>query len=155
MKYKINVTKYLSQLKTNGSDMVLRIVSKLMLNAPQKEDGFSKLVGQFGRWQLMVFASVFLVKLSSGWVQMAILFLTPNTIFWCTEFTQNSTTVAKNSTCYYDCVKYSYDTSPFENTIVSEWGLVCERAWLASFTQMMLQLGVLIGSIVFGFLSDR
>ncbi|XP_052750899.1 organic cation transporter protein-like [Galleria mellonella] len=121
----------------------------------QKEDKFAKLVGHFGKWQFIVFSSVFLVKLSSGWVQMAILFLTPSYTYWCSEFDGNTKIEVKNSTCYKNCLKYAYDTSPFVNTIISEWDLVCERNWLASFTQMMLQLGILIGSIVFGFLSDR
>ncbi|XP_059053045.1 organic cation transporter protein-like [Achroia grisella] len=124
-------------------------------NDAPKEDKFAKLVGHFGKWQFVVFSSVFLVKLSSGWVQMAILFLTPNFTFWCTGFEDNSTLDIKNMTCYKNCIEYDYDTSPFENTIISEWDLVCERNWLASFTQTILQLGILIGSIVFGFLSDR
>lgn len=118
----------------------------------QKEDKFSSLVGEFGRWQFLIFATVSLVKLSSGWVQMAILFLTPNPIFWCSSLT-NQTVV--NNQCYDSCTEYSYDSSPFDNTIVSEWNLICERKWLASLTQTVLQLGILIGSIVFGFLSDR
>ncbi|KAL0818674.1 hypothetical protein ABMA28_008025 [Loxostege sticticalis] len=154
----------------------------------EKEDPFSKLVGHFGKWQFIIFAAVFLVKLSSGWVQMAILFLTPNLTFRCAEFqnstasdlfistkdpifntsslAENSSAVSQNyslfgnrifeeNTCYAECMRYEYDTGLFENTIVSEWDLVCDRRWLASFTQMVLQLGILIGSIVFGFLSDR
>lgn len=132
----------------------------------QRDDQFTKLVGEFGPWQFIIFASVFMVKLSSGWVQMAILFLTPKMDYWCVEFVNSTSNVisvlaalelglVSNSTCYADCVRYEYDTSPFENTILSEWDLICDRAWLASLTQTILQLGVLIGSILFGFLSDR
>lgn len=134
------------------------ILGQSQSNTAPKEDVLSKLVGQFGTWQFIVFSSVFLVKLSSGWVQMAILFLTPSITFWCADFaesTDNKTIIVENSTCYKDCLRYDYDTGLFDNTIVSEWDLVCERRWLASFTQMMLQLGILIGSIVFGFMSDR
>ncbi|VVC94746.1 unnamed protein product [Leptidea sinapis] len=147
------------------------------VSSPKTEDGIAKLIGQFGRWQFIVFSTVSLVKLSSGWVQMAILFLTPQFTFWCSEFknitltdltgkaamlNESSNTfkqlegqIVANSTCYKNCSKYSYNLSPFDNTIISEWDLVCERAWLASFTQMVLQFGILLGSIVFGFLSDR
>lgn len=132
----------------------------------QKEDQFSKLVGEFGLWQLIIFASVCMVKLSSGWVQLAIVFLTPKTDFWCVEVANsisNATSdltalelgMMSNSTCYTNCLQYDYDPSPFESTIITEWDLVCDRAWLASLTQMTLQLGILIGSIIFGFLSDR
>lgn len=133
--------------------MVIKIANQVM-NSAHKEDSFAKLLGDFGRWQFLVFSTVSLVKLSSGWVQMAILFLTPNITFWCKDL-GNSTDEIKNSTCYKDCLEYEYDTSPFESTIVSEWDLVCERQWLASFNQMMLQVGILIGSIIFGFMSDR
>ncbi|XP_068619647.1 organic cation transporter protein-like [Battus philenor] len=133
--------------------MVIQTASQIT-RVVQKEDGFASILGHIGRWQILVCATVSLVKLSSGWVQMAILFLTPKLNFWCVEFS-NSSRFGDNSTCYDDCLKYEYDPSPFENTIVSEWNLICSRAWLASFTQTVLQFGVLIGSIVFGFLSDR
>ncbi|XP_047034700.1 organic cation transporter protein-like [Helicoverpa zea] len=132
--------------------MVIKIANQVT-NTTKKEDGFVKLIGDFGKWQCLVIATVSLVKLSSGWVQMAILFLTPNLTFRCVDM--NSTIEVENSTCYKECLQYEYDTSPFENTIVSEWDLICERRWLASFNQMMLQVGILIGSIIFGFLSDR
>lgn len=136
------------------------------ISSTQKEDQFAKLVGEFGIWQFIIFASVSTVKLSSSWVQMAIVFLTPKTDFWCVEIANSTSNVISyltaldlglmsNSTCYTNCMRYDYDPSPFENTIVSEWDLICDRAWLASLTQMVLQLGILVGSIVFGFLSDR
>ncbi|XP_034836078.1 solute carrier family 22 member 6-A-like [Maniola hyperantus] len=134
--------------------MVQRILS-VQSTQIKKEDALANLIGQFGKWQLIVIATVSLVKLSSGWVQMAIIFLTPNLVFWCADFGDNSTEVGSNMTCYANCVKYAYDSAPFENTIITEWGLVCERTWMASFAQMVLQLGVLIGSVMFGFLSDR
>lgn len=120
----------------------------------ENEDPFVKLLGDSGRWQFLVFASASIVKLSFGWIQMAILFLTPNLTYRCVNL-PNSTEELLNNTCYENCLNDEYDTTPFDNTIVSEWDLVCERRWLASFTQTMLQFGVLIGSIVFGFLSDR
>ncbi|RVE41967.1 hypothetical protein evm_013376 [Chilo suppressalis] len=124
----------------------------------KKEDVLSKLIGQFGTWQFIVVSTVSLVKLSSGWVQLAILFLTPALTFRCVQFdesTANVTLSAENSTCYANCLAYEYDTGQFGNTIVSEWDLICDKKWLASFTQMMLQLGILVGSVIFGFLADR
>lgn len=138
------------------------MVKNIFTQSPPKptDDPFDRLLGHFGTWQLMVVGSISLVKLSSGWVQMAILFLTPSVTFWCSNGPNNTDidnnwTAGANNTCYKDCETYEYDGTPMENTIVSEWDLICDRRWLASFTQMILQLGVLIGSIVFGFLSDR
>lgn len=125
-------------------------------NSDVKYDPFTSLVGHLGSWQLRIFVPIIFVKLSSGWVQLMILFLTPKTNFWCVEFeSETNMTIGNNKTCYKDCVSYKYDSSPFDNTIVSEWDLICERGWLASFTQTVLQFGILIGSILFGFLSDR
>lgn len=120
----------------------------------KKGDSFTNVIGDFGKWQLIVLVTVSLVKLNTAWVQLAILFLTPNLTFRCVNL-PNSTIDVQNSTCYQGCLKYEYDTSPFDNTIVSEWDLVCERRWLASFTQTMLQAGILVGSTIFGFFSDR
>ncbi|KAH9642626.1 hypothetical protein HF086_011219 [Spodoptera exigua] len=133
--------------------MVVKITTQVA-NSVKKEDSLANLLGDFGKWQLIVFASVSLVKLSSGWVQMAILFLTPNLTFRCVDL-GNFTEEIMNNTCYKECGKYEYDASPFDNTIVSEWDLICERRWLASFNQTVLQVGILIGSTIFGFLSDR
>ncbi|CAH2095558.1 unnamed protein product [Euphydryas editha] len=133
--------------------MVQKIISQT--SQVKKEDGLANLIGQFGKWQLLVLAAVSLVKLSSGWVQFAIIFLTPTLTFWCSNFGENSTSVGENITCYSDCLEYSYDTYPFGNTIISEWDLICDRSWLASFTQTILQFGILLGSIMFGFFSDR
>lgn len=138
--------------ETDSAKMSAKIQNNL--NTAQKEDPFVKLLGHFGRWQILVFASISMIKLSFGWIQMSIMFLTPNPMFRCVNLT-NATEELLNNTCYKNCLKYEYDTSPFENTIVSEWDLVCERGWLASFTQMALQFGVLVGSGMFGFLSDR
>ncbi|KAJ8711991.1 hypothetical protein PYW08_008945 [Mythimna loreyi] len=134
--------------------MVMKLPNQVT-NSVKNLDTFAQLLGDFGKWQFLVFCTISLVRLSSGWVQMAILFLTPNLTFWCKELSNNSTEEINNSTCYKDCTEYEYDTSPFESTIVSEWDLICERRWLASFNQMMLQVGILVGSTIFGFMSDR
>lgn len=133
---------------------LVRGIIKADDNIEKKDDPFTKLVGHLGRWQLTIFVPIIFVKFSSGWVQLMILFLTPSTNFWCVEFSTNRS-IGENSTCYNDCTRYEYDRSVFNNTIVSEWDLICERRWLASFTQMVLQFGILVGSILYGFLSDR
>ncbi|XP_020633127.3 solute carrier family 22 member 6-A [Pogona vitticeps] len=50
---------------------------------------------------------------------------------------------------------WTYDRSVFKNTIVSEWDLVCDARSLRQMAQSIYMAGVLIGSIVFGGLSDR
>lgn len=89
---------------------------------------------------------MFLVKFPVAFHQMAIIFLAPKTDYVCLDNNlQNS--------C--PCSNPKYDTSVFTNTIIMEWGLICENKWLASFTQTLFQLGTLIGSVMFGVASDR
>ncbi|XP_007939047.1 solute carrier family 22 member 16 [Orycteropus afer afer] len=50
---------------------------------------------------------------------------------------------------------YIYDQSKWESTVVTEWALVCHREWLAKLIQPVFMLGVLLGAVIFGYLSDR
>ncbi|KAM3958892.1 organic cation transporter protein-like [Aphomia sociella] len=116
-------------------------------------DKLSKATGSFGIWHILVFVIVtFPSKICGIWAQLSIIYLAPKTSFVC--YTRNSSEDIVNSTCYDDCVDYEY-TSIFEKSIISEWGLICEKAWLANFTQTMYMFGVLVGSVIFGFIADR
>lgn len=53
------------------------------------------------------------------------------------------------------CDSYIYDYSKYESSIVIEWNIVCNRAYLTAIGDAIFMLGVLVGSIVFGDLSDR
>lgn len=50
---------------------------------------------------------------------------------------------------------FVYDHSEVQQSIVTDWDLVCEREWLAKLCQPTFMLGVLIGALVFGDLADR
>ncbi|XP_067328515.1 solute carrier family 22 member 6-A-like [Anolis sagrei] len=50
---------------------------------------------------------------------------------------------------------WTYDRSMFPSTIVSEWDLVCDAWTLRQMAQSLYMAGVLIGSLIIGFLSDR
>lgn len=43
----------------------------------------------------------------------------------------------------------------FGNTIIAEWSLVCDKAYLTSFVEMCFLTGAAIGSVVSGWISDR
>ncbi|GAA6086039.1 solute carrier family 22 member 16, partial [Tachysurus ichikawai] len=53
------------------------------------------------------------------------------------------------------CSSYVFDHSQVEQSIVTEWDLVCEKEWLAKLTQPTFMLGVLIGALLFGDIADR
>ena len=84
--------------------------------------------------------------------------------------------VVDNSTCSpssfsstpTSCSSYVFDTSMFESTVVSEFSLVCDdgsgqvgdptstwRQVMRDLGQSMYSVGVLLGVLVPGFLSDR
>nr|XP_014682585.1 solute carrier family 22 member 6 [Equus asinus] len=48
-----------------------------------------------------------------------------------------------------------YDNSTFPSTIVTEWDLVCSHRALRQLAQSLYMVGVLLGAMVFGSLSDR
>ncbi|XP_075216993.1 organic cation transporter isoform X2 [Lycorma delicatula] len=53
------------------------------------------------------------------------------------------------------CGSWIYDTSNYESTTLMEWDLVCDRAWLKATADAIFMIGVLLGSIIIGDLSDR
>ncbi|KAF5290279.1 hypothetical protein FQR65_LT11613 [Abscondita terminalis] len=53
------------------------------------------------------------------------------------------------------CNGYIYDYTKYKSSIVIEWNLVCNRAYLTALGDSIFMLGVLLGSIVFGALSDK
>ncbi|KAL1771730.1 solute carrier family 22 member 7 [Sigmodon hispidus] len=50
---------------------------------------------------------------------------------------------------------WEYDHSEFSSTIATEWDLVCEQRGLNKVTSTCFFIGVLLGAVVYGYLSDR
>ncbi|XP_077408622.1 solute carrier family 22 member 16 [Vanacampus margaritifer] len=50
---------------------------------------------------------------------------------------------------------FVYDRRQVYQSVVTDWDLVCSRAWLAKLCQPTFMLGVLIGALVFGDIADR
>lgn len=99
------------------------------------------------------FSVLFLSKLPIFWHVLNLIFLTPPMDYYC-----NSTSSDFNETSmknYCPCEDPWWDRSVFTETMQTKFNLVCEKQWLVSFSQSMTYLGSLIGSFLFGFLSDR
>lgn len=73
-----------------------------------------------------------------------------------TTTTQATTTTVSNAKReIQSCEKWIYDDSKFENSVVTDWNLVCGKSFMRASADSLFMLGVLLGSIVFGHLSDK
>ncbi|XP_063218411.1 organic cation transporter protein-like [Bacillus rossius redtenbacheri] len=53
------------------------------------------------------------------------------------------------------CDAWVYDRSKYSSSAVTEFNMVCNDAWLRALADSLFMVGVLLGSIIFGALSDR
>lgn len=115
--------------------------------AVKPNDPIQEAMGQFGKWHILVFASLFLIKFPVAWHQMSIIFLAPKPTFKCANYTIDK--------CSPDCTEYEYDRSVFEETIITTFNLVCHNEQWANISQTIFMSGILVGSILFGTLADK
>ncbi|XP_051470307.1 solute carrier family 22 member 7 [Apus apus] len=68
----------------------------------------------------------------------------------------NSSLQPENSSIIQHCQHgWVYDHSQFTSTIATEWDLVCEQRGLNQATATFFFIGVTMGAVIFGYLSDR
>ncbi|KAH6921427.1 hypothetical protein HPB50_000033 [Hyalomma asiaticum] len=53
------------------------------------------------------------------------------------------------------CSEWQYDLQPGDTTVVSEWNLVCDRAWYVPVAFVYNRVGVVISVLFFGQISDK
>lgn len=70
----------------------------------------------------------------------------------CHSYSITSIDQIDNSTLV-PCNSWVYDR--YRSSTLTEWDLVCDRAWLKATADAIFMVGVLLGSIIFGDLSDR
>ncbi|XP_037951719.1 solute carrier family 22 member 20-like [Teleopsis dalmanni] len=113
------------------------------------KDVLVETIGTFGIYHITVCSSVYLANIPTGWVQLAIIFFAPPTKFMCISPTNIT------DACSKECLTVEYDRSIFIETIVTEWDLICDRAYLTDLSQAIVMFGILFGSIFFSLWSDR
>ncbi|XP_004534291.1 organic cation transporter protein [Ceratitis capitata] len=70
------------------------------------------------------------------------------------DYLETATSPTKNNGTIR-CTNYVYDRSKYENSAVTEWNMVCARGLLTATSDSLFMVGVLLGSIVFGQMSDK
>ncbi|XP_071960621.1 solute carrier family 22 member 21-like [Antedon mediterranea] len=164
-------------------------------------DDIFKHIGSCNRYFLLSFLVLSLCITSVGWNSLAVVFLFPETDFWCqmddvgdrclelnldragcsalkhghhpvdkpstvlnetqcsrydlTEYDFNSNTTLNNDTLYICIGGYEFDTTQYKTSITQEFELVCGDAYLVPLALSLQYVGVLVGSGIFGCISDR
>ncbi|XP_067642384.1 organic cation transporter protein-like [Eurosta solidaginis] len=119
---------------------------------PQRPDPVIAILGSdLGRWQLMVCLWIFLSKFPTGWVQISMTFLSAAVKVTCKDGSGGNVT----DICEANCKEYEYDRSTFEQTVIMEWDLVCDREWLDKLGQTLVMLGIMLGNMIMGLLADK
>lgn len=123
-------------------------------NEPPK-DQIVNVIGEIGWWQVEKSLIVFLVSIP-GLAHIFLLpFLMPKVEFWCEDRIENGTTdtIAINN-CSLTCTNFVFDNTDWMETIISEWDLVCEEAYLPVIAKMIFFSGFAVGTFVAGLVSD-
>ncbi|CAF0749054.1 unnamed protein product [Didymodactylos carnosus] len=64
--------------------------------------------------------------------------------------------ISKNSILeVHPCENYIFDKQYYQNTLVEEWKMVCDRVIYRSIVQNVFFVGYMVGSIFFGMLADK
>ncbi|XP_047025060.1 organic cation transporter protein-like [Helicoverpa zea] len=110
------------------------------------EDPIETAIGRFGKYQTWILFLISVGRFPSEYQLNNVVFIIPSVEYNCLD---------NNVTNYCPCNNPEYDTSTIVSSVTSEWDLICNRTYLASLTQSMMQIGILAGSLLFGYLSDR
>ncbi|XP_023213044.1 solute carrier family 22 member 21-like [Centruroides sculpturatus] len=154
-------------------------------NIKEENSDIIDITGRWGKWQTIILLCLAYLSIPAAWYNLNMAFLAPNINYWCkkpSEYANLTMEEWKNysiplviednvriySKCeMYDslirssnktlisCTSWDYDHSFYKSTIVEEWDLVCDRAWLASLAQSLYYLGFLLTAFIGGQLSDK
>ena len=116
----------------------------------------NEIIGEMGKWQLRNIAIVFVIGVPGLAHIYSSAFVAAKTDFWCSG---DPATEGQNVSvvCSKPCASsnYSYDHSFWQSTIIIQWGLVCENAYLATLGKMIFFGGFAAGTFGAGLISDN
>lgn len=110
------------------------------------EDLIETAIGRFGKYQSWILFLITIGRFPTEYQLNNVVFIIPNVEYVCLD---------NNVTNYCPCDKPEYDTTTIVSSVTSEWDLICNRTYLASLAQSIMQIGILTGSVIFGYISDR
>lgn len=113
------------------------------------EDAIEKVIGRFGRYQTWILILVAICRLPTEFQLTNVVFLIPSVEYVCKDVD------AYNLTNHCPCKNPEYDQSTIVSSVTSEWNLICGRTSLASLAQAVMQIGIIPGSLIYGYVSDR
>ena len=123
------------------------------------------ITGSWGPWQRNIFLFLLFGGIFSAFHGLSLTFYAPEVDYRCaddTEYVDLEESFNNTDQCNLfingttvECKSWSYDTSFYETSIISEWDLVCDKSWLASFSQSSYMIGMMVSTILFGYLSDK
>ncbi|XP_031557646.1 organic cation transporter-like protein [Actinia tenebrosa] len=112
-------------------------------------DEVFQLVRTMGPYQIILYFGVCMLQFPMAFQFGQSIFALGTPKFHCSD--GNSTWCEANKCCN-NCTNYVFD-GPFTST-VSEWNLLCDRAYLGASIQSSYFAGMLVGSIVSGWIAD-
>ncbi|XP_075975244.1 organic cation transporter protein-like [Anticarsia gemmatalis] len=110
------------------------------------EDHLETAIGRFGKYQAFVYFLIAIARFPTEYQLNNVVFIIPKVEYKCLD---------NNLTNYCPCENPQYDTSSVVSSVTSEWDLICDKTSLASLAQSILHVGILTGSFLLGYMSDR
>lgn len=71
------------------------------------------------------------------------------------NFTDEYLSFGRPSNMSVVCDRHVFDNTRYKSSTVIEWDMVCGRTWLRATSDALFMTGVLLGSIIFGQMSDK
>lgn len=119
-----------------------------MSDKDKKVDPITVHLGDMGPYQFWFCMLIYASKFPVAWVQLGHIFFAAPTKYECVD-------PVGADPCSSSCLKAEHNRSVFEETIVTEFNLVCGRAWMSSMSQTIVMLGIMLGNMAFGVWADK
>ena len=131
----------------------LESISENNLNGVEKikvkpKEPLAEIIGDIGKWQAQRIAIVFFIGIPGIAHVFSAAFIAAKTDYWCSdqlsddllnytiESLPKGIPSSKNVSllCASDCKEYGFDHSFWKSTLISQFGLVCEKSYLSGET---------------------